>query len=140
MNTNRPPAADSGFALTEALVALLLLAFALLGAGAALVDSLAGQRAAMLQVRAADLVADLAEALRSAPDAPGATEEVLAWQAAARRQLPQAEPLAMPRAPVPSGALLPAAFDIRLQWRDPQQPAPVQLVLPLGIGHRAGEP
>jgi type II secretory pathway pseudopilin PulG len=141
MKSPLPQLAISGFALTEAMVALLLLAFALLGAGAALVDSLAAQRAAMLQSRAADLASNLAEALRAAPDAATAAAEIEAWRSTVLRQLPEAEPVAHARDPSPPGIadpLLPAGFDIRLRWRDPQQPAPLQLVLPLGIRAPAG--
>lgn len=140
MSSNPRPDAVSGFALTEAMVALLLLAFALLGAGAALVDSLAAQRAALLQSRAADLASNLAEALRAAPDVATAAAEIEAWHSTALRQLPGAEPIAHARDPSPPGIAdpLPAGFDIRLQWRDPQHSDPVQLVLPLGIRAPAG--
>ncbi len=140
MNTN-PPWRLSGFALTEAMVALLLLAIALLGAGAALVESLAAQRTALLQSRAADLASNLAEALRAAPDSATATAEIQAWRSAVLLQLPQADPVALARDLLPtvdSHSLLPAGFDIRLQWRDPQLRTPAQLVLPLGIRAPAG--
>jgi type II secretory pathway pseudopilin PulG len=126
----------SGFALTEALVALLLLAIAMLGAGAALIQAVAGQRAALLQTRAADLAGDLAEALRAAPDAVTADAEVRSWRAAALELLPQAEARVLPRVPALSGpalSVLPTRFDIRLQWRDGAARAPAQLSLPLGF-------
>jgi type II secretory pathway pseudopilin PulG len=141
MSINPPTQATLGFALTEAMVALLLLAFALLGAGAALVESLAAQRTALLQTRAADLASNLAEALRAAPDAEAAAAEIEAWRSTVLLQLPLAEPLAQARDPSPPGvsdSQLPAGFDIRLQWRDPQLRTPAQLVLPLGIRAPAG--
>jgi Tfp pilus assembly protein PilV len=100
-----------GFALTEALVAILLLAIAMLGAAAALVDSLAGQRAALLQTRATDLAANLAEALRASPDAASVTAEIEAWQGLVRNSLPLVE------AAADTSSALPGRVDIRLRWR-----------------------
>jgi type II secretory pathway pseudopilin PulG len=143
MTSNAPRAAISGFALAETLVALLLLAFAMLGAGRALVESLAGQRAALLRIRAADLAGNLAEALRSAPDAATAAAEIRAWQAATSQQLPRVEPVALLRAPaspaVP-GTVLPAGVDIHLQWREGASRPPAQLLLPLGLRPPAAGP
>jgi hypothetical protein len=115
------------------MVALLLLAAATIGAGTAMVHSVAGQRAALLRTRAADLAADLAEALRSAPDAATREAEVRAWRQAVEHQLPQVHSEALPRAgsgPAPR----PAGFDIRLQWRDGRMPAPTHLALSLSLG------
>jgi Tfp pilus assembly protein PilV len=129
MNCVTPRPGLSGFALIEALVALLLLAIAMMGAAAALVESLAGHRSALLQTQAADLAGNLAEALRSAPDAVTAAAETEAWLAAVLLQLPQARARA---------TALPTGFDIRLQWRDGRTGTPVQLRLPLGIGALSG--
>ncbi len=137
MKRHTPGYGAAGFALTEALVALLLLATALMGAGATLVESLAGQRAALLQTRAADLAGDLAEALRSAADAATATAEMNSWRALVAQQLPQATPLAISRvAASPTGAtpLLPTDLQIDLQWHDGRGRAPARLMLPLSIG------
>ncbi len=141
MSSTTAPQGSSGFALTEALVALLLLAIAMLGTGAALVESLAGQRAALLQTRAADLAGNLAEALRAAPDAATAAAEIQSWQAMALVLLPQAEPIALSRGqvlPGPATPSLPARFDIRLQWRDGPARTPAQLTLPLPFDAAAG--
>lgn len=106
------PEKSQGFALTEVLVSILLLAIAMLGAAAALVDCLAGQRAALLQTRAADLAANLAEALRAAPDAASAGAEIDAWVALARSSLPLAE------ATAGASPTLSDRVDIQLRWQD----------------------
>jgi hypothetical protein len=131
--TPRVPAA--GFALAEALVALLLLAIATIGAGGAMVHSLAGQRAALLRTQATDLAADLAEALRSAPDAAFREVEIRSWEAAVLLKLPQAQAGVL-RQPPPSGqqTSLPDGFTIRLQWRDAGASSPSQLSLPVTLG------
>ena len=77
-----------GFALTEALIALLLLAMSLLGAGATLVESLAASRAALLESRASDLAGDLAESLRQPQSATVRSTIVAEWQHDARAVLP----------------------------------------------------
>lgn len=119
---------SQGFALTEALVAILLLAIAMIGAAAALVDSLAGQRAALLQTRATDLAADLAEALRAAPDTGSVNAEIAAWRAQVGRTLPLAE------ATVASTDALPGRVDIRLQWHGGRGAPVSQLQLPIAAG------
>ncbi|MEO8316578.1 MAG: hypothetical protein ABI645_17500, partial [Pseudomonadota bacterium] len=125
----------SGFALMEALIALLLLATAMIGAGTAMVHSLAGQRAALLRTQAVDLAADLAEALRAAPDAAAQEAEISAWQAAVLRRLPQAQSDALRRPPPQTGATsLSPGFDIHLQWRDGRAPSPSVLALPVAVG------
>ncbi len=124
-----------GFALAEALVALLLLAIATIGAGGAMVHSLAGQRAALLRTQATDLAADLAEALRSAPDTAAQENEIRSWQATVLRRMPLAQPQVL-RQPVSQSmqASLPAEFNIDLQWRDGRLPSPAVLSLPVAPG------
>lgn len=116
----------SGFALIEALVALLLLAVAVVGAVRAMVESLAGQHGVLLRVQAADLAGDLAEALRSAPDDATAAAEIRSWQSTVARRLPAGEGRIL------AGAA-PNAFSIRLNWRDGRAPAPASLSLPLNL-------
>ncbi|MEO6080406.1 MAG: prepilin-type N-terminal cleavage/methylation domain-containing protein [Steroidobacteraceae bacterium] len=135
------PARDiSGFALIEALVALLLLAIAMVGTATALVESLAGQRTALTQTQAADLAGNLAEALRAAPDGATAAAEIQAWRVAALAVLPRAEPTAVARNQVQarSGMLtIPARFDIRLQWQDAPGRTASRLTLPLAFNPAA---
>jgi Tfp pilus assembly protein PilV len=131
--THRSPPA--GFALTEALVALLLLAMATIGAGGAMLYSLAGQRAALLRTQATDLAADLAEALRSAPDVPSQDAEIRAWEAAVLHRMPETTPQAARRAPFSPrpDTSVPAGFDIRLQWRDGRSPPSSRLSLSMSL-------
>jgi Tfp pilus assembly protein PilV len=133
MNTTTPRPGITGFVLIEALVALLLLAAAMMGAGMTLVGALAAQRAALLQTRAADLAGNLAEALRSAPDLAAVQAEIQSWQGEVLQQLPQAQPQALQHAPPSSPASLPAGFDIQLQWREVRSSAFSQLRLPLAL-------
>jgi Tfp pilus assembly protein PilV len=133
MGSNTPRPGMSGFVLIEALVALLLLATAMMGAGMALVDALSAQRAALLQTRAADLAGNLAEALRSAPNLAAAQVEIQSWQGQVLLLLPRAQPQALQHPRPLSPASLPAAFDIRLQWREGRSSAISQLTLPLAL-------
>jgi Tfp pilus assembly protein PilV len=128
-----PRSLAAGFGLAEALVALLLLAIATIGAGAAMVASLSAQRAALLRTQAADLAADLAEALRSAPDTTAQDAEIQSWQALVLTRLPQTQPQAVRLSSSQSGgpAMLPAGFQISLQWRDGRAPSPSELTLPI---------
>jgi general secretion pathway protein I len=137
MGSITPRSMESGFGLAEALVALLLLAIATIGAGAAMVESLAAQRAALLRTQAADLAADLAEALRSSPDASAQEAEILSWQTRVLSRLPRAEPHAVRQTPSQSitPSMLPAGIHIRLQWRDGRAPSLSLLVLPIAIGN-----
>lgn len=133
MNSNTRKSPISGFVLTEALVALLLLATAMMGAGVALVVALAGQRSALLQTRAADLAANLAEALRSAPDLATAQAEIRSWRGEVQLQLPKAQPQVLQRPASIPLASAPAGFDIQLQWREVRSSASSQLTLPLAL-------
>jgi Tfp pilus assembly protein PilV len=134
MNCISQPVRAAGFALMEALLALLLLAVAVGGAGSALVESLAGQRSAQLRTRAADLAADMAEALRATPDAASLQTEIALWQALVQQQLPGGASQVLVR-PQPSATreAMPAGFDIQLQWRDGRMAAPAQLQLPIAL-------
>jgi hypothetical protein len=121
-------------------VALLLLATAMMGAGVALVDALANQRSALLQTRAVDLAANLAETLRSAPDPVAVQPDVHLWQREVRSQLPRAQPLVLQRSTRAAPSTLPAAFDIQLQWREGRSSASSQISLPLAVAASSGSP
>ena len=129
-----------GFALTETLVALLLLAISLLGSAAALMHAISATRAALWQARAADLAADLTEALRSVP--PHEREALVPpWQRSAGDILPL-----FPTGDIPAAGLveagdagtLPATHAVQLAWRDPAEPAAARLELPFALS--AAEP
>lgn len=114
----------AGFALAETLVAVLLLAVALLGAAAALAEALNAQHLALLHTRAADLAADLGEALRPAPAADDLAAEIRAWRRESQATLPQGKALAQP-----AGATL----DVRLSWVDGRTGEGLQFGLPLAL-------
>jgi len=124
----------AGFALAEALIALLLLAIALMGAGAAVIEALAAQHAALLQSRAADLASDLAETLRGTP-APLAPTEFGSWQRDVLRELPFSSAEVQPAPPPHTSASLqlPADLHILLRWRADRQGTITELRLPVKL-------
>jgi len=126
-----------GFALTEALIALLLLAISLLGAGATLVESLAASRATLLESRASDLAGDLAESLRPPHTAVSQVAIVADWQHDARDVLPLSpgEPLAYARLVdlAATRGRLPENHSIELGWWDQAARAPHRLQLPVAL-------
>jgi type IV pilus assembly protein PilV len=81
---------NSGFAMLDSLVALLLFALVLLGAIAVLIQGMRATHAAVLTSRAVDLAADFLEERRAMP--PGAAVEPLfaAWNERLREVLPEA--------------------------------------------------
>jgi hypothetical protein len=117
---------QSGSGLIDTLVALLLLAFSLLGACTLLIRTLAASRAATIQTTAIDLAADLseelaAEALRaSVPSIPD--EVVRAW----RLRVSDALPTGIP--PLDQFASF-APPVISLRWWDPAMHRPTELEL-----------
>ena len=128
-----------GFALAEALVALLLLAISLLGAAGTLLQSLAATRAAQWQSRAADLADDLAEVLRSEPGEHRAT--LLAqWQQDANATLPLSPPgeRTYARLVELSGDAepLPATHAVQLAWLDRVTATSQRLELPLAVSRQ----
>lgn len=80
---------DSGFAMLDSLVALLLFAVVLLGAIAVLIQGMRATHAAVLTSRAVDLAADFLEERRALP--PGEAVEPLftAWDERLRTALPE---------------------------------------------------
>lgn len=139
MNNFSLQTSATGFALTEALCALLLLAAATGSAGSAMLEAMAGQRSALRRTIAANLAADLAEALRAAPDAASMTARIGSWQEFVQQQLPGAVALVVPRPPSTTGpAALPSGFNIQLQWRDGRASAPAQFTLPVSLDAGVG--
>lgn len=114
----------AGFALTEALVSLLLLALVLGGASRALVAALADQQAVLQELRAADLATDLAEALRAAADADAAQAQLALWHRQLAQVLPGASATLQPG---------PGITRVALQWQSPHalQTADFALAVPL---------
>jgi Tfp pilus assembly protein PilV len=81
------PGRSTGFAMIDALVALLLFAVGLLAACAALAHGMRATHAAVLDGRAVDLAADLAEDRRGLT-ADEAAAALLAWQVRVDLALP----------------------------------------------------
>jgi Tfp pilus assembly protein PilV len=79
---------DAGFALVDALVALLLLAVVLLASMAALLKGMQATHGAVLTGRAVDLAADLLEQHRA--DAAPVAALLPAWNARVEAELPEA--------------------------------------------------
>jgi len=78
---------NTGFAMIDALIALLLFAVGLLAACAALVHGMRATHGAVLGGRAVDMAADLAEDIRGV-DADAAGAAFTAWQARVEAALP----------------------------------------------------
>jgi Tfp pilus assembly protein PilV len=121
----------AGFALIDVLIALLLLAIALLGACAALVQTLRATHGAMLTTRAVDLVADLGEDLQSVTSITQRRTVFTAWRSRVATELPMAgidsdSAVSWSRA---SDSL--AATDLVLRWRSTDDGALRELHLPV---------
>ena len=98
-----------GAGLIDALVALTLLAFSLLGASTTLIRTLTANRAAELQTTAVDLAADLAEDRRAGSALFDEADLVQSWRRRVVAQLPGANPLDQTL----------TASDVTVRWRDP---------------------
>jgi hypothetical protein len=81
---------NTGFAMLDALVALLLFALVLLAAIAALLQGMRATQAAVLTGHAVDLAADLLEQRRALPDGSGDAPLLVAWNERLQAELPAA--------------------------------------------------
>jgi Tfp pilus assembly protein PilV len=81
---------NTGFAMVDALVALLLFALVLLAAIAALLQGMRATHAAALTGHAVDLAADLLEQRRALPAGVAADAVLAAWNDRLRQELPAA--------------------------------------------------
>jgi Tfp pilus assembly protein PilV len=79
---------NSGLAMIDVLIALLLLALTLAGACALLVNNMRSTRGALLTTRAVDLAADLAEDLLAANVATPSAEQLASWRTRVADVLP----------------------------------------------------
>ena len=79
---------STGFALIDALVALLLFAAVLLAAVAALLHGMHATHAAVLEGRAADLAADFLEERRALPAGASPDALLASWNARLQSELP----------------------------------------------------
>lgn len=129
MSTHRPP--PGGFALVEVLLALAVLGIGLLGAGAALVRNLQASREVLLVLRAADLTADLGEALAVRGTADHAGVALARWQARVAAELPAGSTADVARAPLDSTAAIPLTLaTARLAWPAGGALAALELLVP----------
>jgi type II secretory pathway pseudopilin PulG len=128
--------ASAGFALIEALVALMLLSLGLFGAASTMLRGQAELRATLMATRAADLAGDLVEQLRAATTSATRERLIPAWQQSVRNALSTS-----PAAGTAEGLLvavaaaggLPASHAIRIRWWDPALRAPRRLELPVAL-------
>ena len=118
---------QQGYVLFDALMALLLLTGTLLGAGLALVQSLAASRAAALQTSAVDLAADLTESLYGAVRRDRVIED---WSSQVARQLPAGTASAGVTGETDPGSV--PTLDVAIRWRD-QGGQPFELQLPVAL-------
>ena len=98
-----------GAGLIDALVALTLLAFSLLGASTTLIRTLTANRAAALQTTAVDLATDLVEDRRAGSALFDDAELIPLWQRRVAIDLPGANPLEQTL----------TASEVTVRWRDP---------------------
>lgn len=85
-----PQDRNAGFAMIDVLVAMLLLAVALTGACATLVQTMRATHAALLATRAVDLAADLSEELRQAASLDETRVLLADWRSRVATALPVA--------------------------------------------------
>jgi len=107
--TKRP----HGFSLIEVLVALIVLSVGMLSIAELLVQGVRGNRSAHLRTQAVDLVSDMADRIR----ARGSADDLAAWQADVRAAL-------RGEGEVNLIAGSPDAYDITVQWREPESAQP----------------
>jgi len=81
---------NTGFAMVDALVALLLFALVLLAAIAALLQGMRATHAAALTGHAVDLAADLLEQHRALPEGAAADTVLATWNDRLQQELPPA--------------------------------------------------
>jgi Tfp pilus assembly protein PilV len=94
---------NTGFAMVDALVALLLFALVLLAAIAALIQGMRATHAATLTSHAVDLAADLLEQRRALPEGAAPDALLAAWNDRLQQELP---PAARPTAQALAQSLL----------------------------------
>ena len=106
---------QAGYVLFDVLVSLLLLATTLLGAGAALIQSLAASHAAALQTTAVDLAADLTESLQA--DNSNQELRFVQWREHVAQKLPSGIAAASPSDPAKAGSTA-SRLELSTRWRD----------------------
>lgn len=119
-----PSTRQTGLAMPDVLLAILLLATGLAGACAALIRTLQSTHDALLATRAVDLATDLAEQLLLAGNGAEVDSVFTRWRSTVGDSLPVAglEPEALatllPSLPdASSGVSLPGSYTLTLHWR-----------------------
>lgn len=135
-----PQVRNTGFAMVDVLVALLLLALTLTGACVTLIQAMRSTHGALLATRAVDLAADLAEELRAAASDAEALALLSAWRARAGSVLPAAGPApedfaSLVRIPAAGGETGTAdavdGYLLTLRWQAAPGGAVREMVLPV---------
>jgi Tfp pilus assembly protein PilV len=101
--------------LFDVLLSLMLLATTLLGAAAALVQSLAASHAASMQTTAVDLAADLTESLQA--DNTNRELQFVRWRENVARKLPSGIAAASPSDSAEAGSDT-SRLELSTRWRD----------------------
>jgi prepilin-type N-terminal cleavage/methylation domain-containing protein len=122
-----------GFALTESLVALVLLGMGLLGAASTMIREQAQLRATLLATQAADLAADLAEQLRAIPTTSARDGLLATWQQSVQTGLSgfKANSAQGRLDAITDTGGLAASHIVTILWLDPALHTPRQLELPV---------
>jgi Tfp pilus assembly protein PilV len=119
LHTIPPPSKrERGFGLIDTLIALTLLAVSLLGISGGVNHALRTAHATLLQTRAIDLVADLAEDLHSV--SPEQAPALLAdWRTRVRQSLPTRDfdPPQLARVQLARGDSQVSWFDVHMGWK-----------------------
>ncbi|MEO6185441.1 MAG: hypothetical protein ABIP38_00355 [Steroidobacteraceae bacterium] len=126
------PLHQSGLGMVDVLVALLLLSLSLLSAGAATLRALQAGHSATLQMRAADLAADLHEDLETV-QASSPQMRIAEWRQRVAATLPAAAATLTPPQPAPTTS----ALSVHLQWKEPADAA-IEMPLPLPLPSASG--
>lgn len=116
---------NAGFAMLDALIALLLLAMVLTGTCVTLIQTMRATGAALLATRAVDLAADFTEDLRGVTSVAQADALLVAWRARVATLLPvsgmEPEEFAslVPAPPATAGETEAAVrnYELTLRWR-----------------------
>jgi Tfp pilus assembly protein PilV len=133
-STLLPVTRCAGFGLTDTLVALTLLAVGLLGVSGGVHYALRATHATLLQTRAVDLVADLAEDLHSATASGELPALLSGWQARVQQVLPARDfsPPRLTQARLKqSDAASVAWINVEMEWNGPAGTRDGSLLLPV---------
>jgi type IV pilus assembly protein PilV len=151
---------ERGISLIESLVALLVLSIGMLGIAALYVSSLRASGSALLRTQAVNFAADMADRIRSNPNAAAAyagaaadnscvrgaavgadctpaqlaADDLFRWRAAIATVLPDDGNAGTLQGTVAvAGAAVPRTYTIQVTWSEPTEPAPLVYTLTMQI-------